>query len=66
MMSWMLPIVLDYVVPLILTMLLGFLGVKVMHVKDALTTIADALADGKINKREFKDIVRDVKAVIGR
>ena len=57
---------LDNIIPIILTLLLGVVGVKLKHIKDALQVIADAMADGKISKDEWKDIRAAVKALIGR
>ena len=64
--SWIIQFLIDNIAPIILTIILGVLGVKLKHIKDAMTTIADAIADGKIDKDEFKDIRDDVKAIIGR
>lgn len=64
MVNWILQIALDNIVPIILTMLLGVVGIKLKHIKDALDVIADALADGKIDKDEWKEIRAKVKAII--
>ena len=57
---------LDNIIPIILTLLLGVLGVKLKHIKDVLQVFADAMADGKISKDEWKVIREKVKTLIGR
>ena len=65
-MDWLIQIALDNLVPIILTILLGVVGVKIKHIKDAIDVISDAVADGKISKDEWKEIRAKVKAIIGR
>lgn len=57
---------LDNIIPIIITLILGVLGVKLKHIKDVLMVILDAMADGKISKDEWKVIREKVKALIGR
>jgi len=42
------------------------MGVKLKHVKDVLQTFANAMADGKVSKAEWKKIRAQVKTLIGR
>jgi len=70
MMEWLTSIALswalDNIVPIVLTLLLGVVGAKIKHIKDVLQVFADAMADGKISKDEWKDIRATVKTLIGR
>jgi len=65
--AWIIQLLIDNIVPVILTALLGTaLGLKITKILDAIDTISDALADGKVSKDEWKDIRDRIKAIIGR
>ncbi len=64
--QWIIQALMDNIIPIILTGVLGLVGVKLKHIKDALVEICDAIADGKIDKDEWKGIRAKIKVLIGR